>query len=253
MRPRSRIRNGYSLVPCEEPRYLAIRRRRVASSLLMRWSRTITQSVTYSSMPKRVSWPSRPRSPVMTVVSPWDLSHRSRRENSARTMASLSRAANSTSMVSSTTRLAPTDWTAAASRMNRPSRSKSPVVMISVGSMWTASIDEAAVGFEGGEVEPEGGGVVGQVGGQLLERQQHAGLVELRGPAHQELDPEEGLARARAAGDQRGPAGGQPAAGQLVEAPDARGHLRQPGPSCRRARRAVVRRGHWTSRVVGGR
>ena len=49
--PESPIRNGYSLVPCSEPRYLRIRSLRVEVCSLTRWSRTITQSETYSSMP----------------------------------------------------------------------------------------------------------------------------------------------------------------------------------------------------------
>ena len=49
--PDSPIRNGYSLVPCSEPRYLRIRSRRVEVCSITRWSRTITQSETYSSMP----------------------------------------------------------------------------------------------------------------------------------------------------------------------------------------------------------
>ncbi len=54
-RPCSSIRVGYSFVPCAEPRYLTIRRRRVAIWLMTRWSRKITQSLTYSSRPWRVS------------------------------------------------------------------------------------------------------------------------------------------------------------------------------------------------------
>ena len=49
------MRAGYSLVPCAEPRYLTIRSRRVAIWSLTRWSRKITQSLTYSSRPWRVS------------------------------------------------------------------------------------------------------------------------------------------------------------------------------------------------------
>ena len=49
--PGSPIRNGYSLVPCSEPRYLRTRRRRVEVCSVTRWSSTITQSDTYSSMP----------------------------------------------------------------------------------------------------------------------------------------------------------------------------------------------------------
>src|SRR5579859_2459688 len=49
--PLSSIRNGYSLVPWEEPRYFITRRRRVEICSLTRWSSTITQSATYSSSP----------------------------------------------------------------------------------------------------------------------------------------------------------------------------------------------------------
>ena len=49
--PPSSIRNGYSLVPWVEPRYLTIRSRRVAICPSTRWSSRITQSATYSSSP----------------------------------------------------------------------------------------------------------------------------------------------------------------------------------------------------------
>eukprot|EP01085_Mycamoeba_gemmipara_P000153 Mycagemm_TRINITY_DN9805_c0_g1::TRINITY_DN9805_c0_g1_i1::g.153::m.153 type:complete len:105 gc:universal TRINITY_DN9805_c0_g1_i1:488-174(-) len=61
------IRNGYSLVPWNDPRYLIMRSRRVEILLVTLWSSRITQSETYSSNPCRVSEPS-PFSPVMIVV-----------------------------------------------------------------------------------------------------------------------------------------------------------------------------------------
>src|ERR1051326_1892110 len=45
------IRNGYSFVPCDEPRYFITRRRRVEICSLTRWSSISTQSATYSSSP----------------------------------------------------------------------------------------------------------------------------------------------------------------------------------------------------------
>ena len=105
--PRSVMRNGYSFVPWVDPRYFRIRSRRVEISSVTRWSSRITQSETYSSMPCRVSW-SRPGSPVTTVVSPRSFSHRNSRLSSPRTIASFGSAENNTSMVSSTTRFAPT-------------------------------------------------------------------------------------------------------------------------------------------------
>ncbi len=49
--PRGPMRNGYSFVPCEEPRYFTMRRRRVDTWSMMRWSSRMTQSATYSSRP----------------------------------------------------------------------------------------------------------------------------------------------------------------------------------------------------------
>src|ERR1035441_9791345 len=53
--PCSSMRNGYSLVPWVDPRYLTMRRRRVEISSRIRWSSRITQSETNSSMPCRVN------------------------------------------------------------------------------------------------------------------------------------------------------------------------------------------------------
>jgi hypothetical protein len=50
--PFSPIRKGYSFVPCSVPRYFRMRSRRVEVCWMTRWSSTITQSETYSSMPE---------------------------------------------------------------------------------------------------------------------------------------------------------------------------------------------------------
>ena len=84
-----------------------MRSRRVEVCSVTRWSSTITQSETYSSMPWRVSVPS-PRSPVITAVTPRSLSQPNRRRSSERRIAVLENAPNSVSIVSITTRLAPT-------------------------------------------------------------------------------------------------------------------------------------------------
>src|SRR5664279_4294498 len=137
--PRSVITNGYSFVPCGEPRYFATRSRRVASSSWIRSSSTTTQSETYSSMPYLVSSPDRPGSPVMITVRPRSLSQRSSRLSSARTVDSLPSAVNNTSMVSSTTRFAPIESTALPSLMNRPSRSNPPAATRACRSIRNAS------------------------------------------------------------------------------------------------------------------
>ena len=80
-KPRAEIRNGNSLVPCTDPRYLTTRSRRVEISSVTRWSSTITQSVTYSSIPCRVRLLS-PRSPVTMAVTPRSSSQRASRLSS---------------------------------------------------------------------------------------------------------------------------------------------------------------------------
>ncbi len=137
--PDSPIRNGYSLVPCSDPRYLRIRRRLVEVCAVTRWSSTMTQSETYSSMPERVSLPS-PRSPVITAVTPRSFSQPNRRRSSARSTPVFSNAPNRVSIVSTTTRLAPTSSIAAPRRRNSPSRSQSPASSISAPTTLTWSI-----------------------------------------------------------------------------------------------------------------
>src|SRR5664279_1829553 len=137
--PRSVITNGYSFVPCSDPRYFATRSRRVANSSWTRSSSTTTQSETYSSTPYLVSSPDRPGSPVMITVRPRSLSQRSSRLTSARTVDSLPSAVNNTSTVSSTTRFAPIESTALPSLMNRPSRSNPPAATRASWSIRTAS------------------------------------------------------------------------------------------------------------------
>ena len=85
--PRWSMRNENSLVPCAEPRYLTMRRRRVAVSSLTRWLKTTTKSATYSSRPWRVMAFS-PLSPVTIAVTPRSASHWKRRLISARMMIS---------------------------------------------------------------------------------------------------------------------------------------------------------------------
>src|SRR5450631_4773661 len=124
--PWAPIRNGYSFLPWFEPRYFSTSSRLVATSWTTRSSSTTTQSERYSSMPCRVS-ESRPRSPVITVVSPWSLSSRNSRCSSDRTRAGLLKAANSASTLSMATLLAPNFSTAQASRTISASRLNSPV------------------------------------------------------------------------------------------------------------------------------
>ena len=104
-KPFSSIKNGYSLVPCADPRYLTTRNRLVDTCSMTRWSSRMTQSETYSSRPCRVKAPA-PRSAVIIAVTPRSLSQRKSRRSSERRTSSFGSAANSASIVSSTTRLA---------------------------------------------------------------------------------------------------------------------------------------------------
>src|SRR5262249_24506184 len=71
--------------------------------------------------------------------------------------------------------------------------------------------------------------VLGELLGGFLESQEDARFAELQGPADEELQGQQGLAEAGGAANERGPAAGQAAAGDLVEPGDAGGALGQ-GP-----------------------
>ena len=105
---------------------------------MTRWSSRITQSETYSSSPCRVRAPT-PRSAVTTAVTRRAFSQRNRRRSSARSRLAFDKPANRLSIVSSTTRLAPTASMAWPRRTNSPSRSYSPVSSISARSTRTKS------------------------------------------------------------------------------------------------------------------
>ena len=81
-----------------------------------------------------------PRSPVTMAVTPRSSSQRVSRLSSARTIESSPNAPNSTSMVSSTTRFAPTRSIASSRITKSGSKSNSPVATISVGSTRNESI-----------------------------------------------------------------------------------------------------------------
>ena len=85
------------------------------------------------------------------------------------------------------------------------------------------------------QVEAEGAHILRQFLGSFLEGQEDTGFVELGGAANQEFDGQKRLAAARAAADQRGTTTRQSAAGDFIEALDARGRLGQ-----RRVRDAVA-------------
>src|SRR4051812_27231794 len=78
-----------------------------------------------------------------------------------------------------------------------------------------------------GDVEPERRDVLADVRGGFLERHQHAGFAELERTAHEKLRRHERFSAAGGAADQGGPAGGQTATRDFVEARYSSGHLYQ--------------------------
>ena len=130
-------------------------------------------------------------------------------------------------MVSRTTRLAPT----------RPNRvveaDEQPFEVVLARFLDLAAFDAHVVDGQLlrldqlGKVEAERRDVAGNLLGVLLERHEHAGLVELDGAVHQEGEGQQRLAGSRPAADERRPAFRQPAARDLVEAADSGGGLRQ--------------------------
>ena len=93
------------------------------------------------------------------------------------------------------------------------------------------------------QVEPEGRDVLDQLRDGLLERDEDARLVELGDAADQELHGKQRLAAAGRSADQGGSAGGQAAAGDLVEAADAGRGLAQARQHTQRTRRGRGRPG----------
>ena len=73
------------------------------------------------------------------------------------------------------------------------------------------------------QVEPQGPGVLHQVLGGFLERQEDAGFAVLEGAADQEFHGEQRLATPGAAAHQGGPAARQSAASHLVQSRDSGG------------------------------
>jgi hypothetical protein len=95
------------------------------------------------------------------------------------------------------------------------------------------------------EVEAERAYVRGQVLLGFLEGHEHAGLVEIEGPAQQKLHGEEGLAAARAAANERGPAARQAAERDLVEPGDSSRCFSERIPRRLRAGRESFGFSHW--------
>ncbi len=207
---------------------------------MTRWSRVTTQSETYSSMPNRVRLPTLPRSPVMTTVRSRSLSQRNRRPSSPRMIASLGRALNSSSMVSRTTRLAPTDSTAIWSRMNSPSRSKEPVSTISAGSSRKASIASSPSRSSCSRSKPSEATLVTRSAWASSKASRTPGSPKSRAPRTRNSIPNMRLSRACSPRHQGRSASRQTTVRDLVEAGD-------PGRCLLRAGQNARSTGDWLS------
>ena len=76
------------------------------------------------------------------------------------------------------------------------------------------------LGLPAGDVPAQADGVAPEVLGGLLEGHEHAGVAGAGDPGGQELGGEDGLGAAGGPGHQGGPAAGQAAVGDQVEAVD---------------------------------
>ena len=165
-------------------------------SSFTRWSSTITQSVTYSSIPCRVMVFS-PRSPVTMAVTPRSSSQRASRLSSrpdSRVVAE-----HAEQHLQGVQHHAP-----GADPADRVVEDQEEWFEVErPGGQDVCGIDlerehrEQAVLLELVEVEAERAHVQGDLLRRLLEAQQHTGLAVLPGPAHQELQAEQRLARSR--------------------------------------------------------
>ena len=202
--PCSSMRNGYSFVPWVDPRYLTMRRRRVEISSRMRWSSTITQSETNSSMPCRVSLSGRSRSAVMTVVSPLLLEPAEQAADFGAQDARVRQLAEERfdRVQDDALRPDPLD------RVGNANEEAVEVVLAGFRNLAARDVhvvqEQLLVRHQPVQVETERRGVLGQVRDRFLERHEHAGFVVLGGAPNQELQSEQRLSGTGAAADQRG-------------------------------------------------
>ena len=131
----------------------------------------------------------------------------------------------SDSMVSSSTRLAPTVF----DRVLEPNEQAFEVIfagLLDLGALDVHVIDEELLlGDEAREIESERGHVRRDFLRGLLEEDGHPGLVVLGGSPDQELDPEQRLAGSGASTDQGRATAGQASAGEIIEPCDPGGCL----------------------------
>ena len=169
-----------------------------------------------------------PRSPVMTAVTSRSLSQRKSRRSSARRIASFEKPEKIASIVSMAIRLRAHAVDEGAEADEEPLE----VVLAGLAELGPVDVDvvegELLLRDEALQVEAERREVLLEVLDLLLEGDEDAGLAVVDDPAGHELHGEEGLAAPRPAADEDRPALRQAAEGDLVEAPDPRGHLLQP-------------------------
>ena len=180
--PLSSIRKGYSLVPWVEPRYLTIPQP-AGGDLLADPVVQQDDAVGDVLLQAVAGEQSSPRSAVMMAVTPFSFSQRKSRRSSARRMPRWARPAKSASRVSSTTRLAPTE------SMAEAEADEEPFQVVFARLLDLAPLDVDVVDGEllplrqVLQVEAQGGDVLGQLFGRLLEGHEDARLVVLGGAA----------------------------------------------------------------------
>ena len=199
---------------------------------MTRWSRTITQSDTYSSSPCRVSVPS-PRSAVMTAVTPLSLSQRNRRRSSARRIAWFEKPAEQRLDRVQNHALGSDGVDGVAQPDEEPAQIEL-AVLVDLAAIDLDVIERDLLAcHQAVEIETQRTDVIRQLFAGLLERQEDSRLAVLDGAANEELHRQQSLAAARASADERWPATWQPACRDLVQSLDAAGglgHLSDHGP-----------------------
>src|SRR5690349_2072207 len=222
--PSSSIRNGYSFVPCAAPRNLTIRRRRVEIWVSTRWSSTITQSETYSSLAgdRSVAALACDDGGDALVLEPAEKAPELRAEDGAVLEAGeegLQRIQHDA------LRSQPVDV------VSHPDKEALEVVLPSLLDL--APLDRNVVHREEAaarqvlQVEAHREDVLRQIFRPLLERDEEPGLAVLRRAADQELGREDGLPAARGPRDQGRASERQSSTGDFVEPFDPRGTARK--------------------------
>lgn len=167
---------------------------------------------------------------MITAVTPRAFSQSNSRRSSARRAAVSEKALNRVSIVSITTRWAPTSSMAAPRRRNSPSRSLTG--LLDLGGVDADVVEhQHPVCLQLREIKAQRGDIGGKIVSRFLKGHEHPGLTELGDPPDEELDREQRLAATGGTTDERRPSPWEAPACQFVQADDPGRGLGQPAES----------------------